>query len=548
MVQQVHRTFGQSDTPYFHAEGPRSIITSLAAAQRLVLYCGAGVTIDRTSLGWSDLVRRVFTRDVAEKWYPTAEEIELLAASQDSPRAASSLYAYVHDQESTDEAVQTFLTPRLAQALYNANSWQEGRLTRNVARLSLYAAAKGISVTVFTTNYDTYIEQAMNEVRKEMEASSTTPLPGLSVSVVGTQEPLVEMSSTDAATTVELVYLHGRVRNGGGHDGHLVLTEADYSKTNKLVQGVLRAALDVDRTGALVLGSSLTDAPLLDALLETVRRSDRFALVPIESFGYTKHSPSLAARLTEHARRRGDTFNLKISCPDFKFQVAQFCSELLLAILHADGPQCALADETNLRYGLRLVEWWDLWQERGGADPEESLWRSLEGLKKQILVIIAGKSTSADRYAARDERFRVELWVRRDPVNSRSLVLWGTSEGPVRDRDTLREYPLRLSPSNASVAAFIEGRPLHIDVSELPSASTDGRWHSFLSVPIFVTTPGSTSAVPVGTVTIASTLSKDASLLPLRRTVDMEKLIQALRQGGLKRLQVPKPSSAADAP
>lgn len=540
-------SFGQSDTPYFHADRPRSIIKSLASVSSLVLYCGAGVTIDRTSLGWSELVRRVFTRDDAEKWYPTAEEIRLLASSQESPRVSSALYAYVLDGEGSDEAVQTFLTPRLAQALYNANSWQEGRLTRNVAQLALYAAARGIEVTVFTTNYDTYIEQAMVSLRKEMEVPQTSPLPGLCVTVVGVDDSVTNLPPEGEGLTVRLVYLHGRVRNGGGHDGHIVLTEADYSMTNEPVRATLQVALDRDGVGALVLGSSLVDAPLLDALLATRQRADRFALVPIESIGFTSHPAALAGRLTEHARRRGDGFGLKISCPDFKYQVAQFCSELLLAVTHPDGAEHALADSSNLRYGLRLLTWWDLWIEKGqgvpGKTPEEALWSALMKLKASVDTIIRAASTSADRRRARDEQFRIELWVRRDPAKDRSLVMWGTSEGPVFDRHTLRSHGLGLGTSNASVAAFIEGRPLHIDVADLPATAMDGRWKSFLSVPVFVSPPNSRSAVPVGTITIASTFKKANSLLPLRRTTDMEKLIQAMRQGGLGMLAVSKRSA-----
>lgn len=527
--------FEQSETPYFHAVRPRQMLQDLAAAPALSLYCGAGVTIDRTGLGWTDLIQAIFgpTDDATEE--ERADIKVLLDRVQSAPRVASALYARELDRLKSWKAVQSHLTPLLAHRLYKANGWQEGLLTQNVARLALYAAHQGKSVRVFTTNYDTYLEQAFSELQDQMEAEGLHPVPGVKVRAVGVGHVLSKRGVKAGSPHVELVYLHGRVGEEGGHQGAIVLTEEDYRTTYSAVRKELVQALNVRDTGFLAVGSSLVDAPLLDALHDTRDRRYRFALVPVESMGFTEYPPSACRRLTDRARKRGDMFGLKISCPDFKFQVAQVCAELLLAITQPGTD--VFDDKTGLRYGLRLTSWWNTWTKLGGPSPDEELWSQLSRLHRDVGDIMKGASDTARLDTARGEQTRIELWVRNDPANQRSLALWGTSEGPIKERGALRSSPIGLRSSNASVAAFVERRPKHLNLSDLRESPSSGRWRSFLSVPVVVATAHPTSDIPVGVVTLASTHEIGGSLLPLDRATNMESLVSLMQQRGRRLLR-----------
>ena len=105
--------------------------------------------------------------------------------------------------------------------------------------------------------------------------------------------------------------------------------------------------------------------------------------------------------------------------------------------------------------------------------------------------------------------------------------MWGNSSGPVFDRSNLPKAELALKTTNASVRAFIDGRPQHFDQDDLrPENARSARWKSFLSVPILVRFGD--ARISVGVVTLASSSSRRDSALPLEKTKQMQQLIDQM--------------------
>src|SRR4051794_28237687 len=54
-----------ADTAFFADWRTKKAVVSVAGSTDLTIYCGAGTTIDRTTLSWGDLVYRLLLREAA---------------------------------------------------------------------------------------------------------------------------------------------------------------------------------------------------------------------------------------------------------------------------------------------------------------------------------------------------------------------------------------------------------------------------------------------------------------------------------------------------
>lgn len=526
-MDEVQTQFGRSEVPFFHAESTKRALAHLCDCDRVVIYCGAGVTIDRTGLGWTDLIKEIFDHDSkSAREYPTHEEIESLSLNLPPAWLASVLTQYVLDDRTTHSALQTRLASKLAISLYQENGWKAGRLSTSVAKLALWSAQIKGSARIITTNYDTYIEDALGSQLVRMQLLDGLPIPELRVRVLGERRP---RHIGRPSPFVELTYVHGRVDRDHAYRGHLVVSEHDYATTHDRVVGELVDAFKSARTGVVILGASLSDAPLVEALARTSAHENRYALVPMRSMGFTEHPSELAHRLTQHAVKRGELLGLTVLTPDFRFQSAQFCEELLLTLTIPEGSAAALSDQLGLRYGTRLLTWWKKWESTTSAKDFDVMWESMTESVARLRTIIANARAVTDD----KEAFRLEFWVRADPSGQRGLTLWATSDGPLFDRSALKREPLGLGTESASISAFIEGRPELRDVTDLSQrASRHARWRSFLSVPIYVPTTELQDHLPVAVMTLSSNKALGDSALPLPRVSQMEILVRAIKEIG----------------
>ena len=123
-------TYARNETAFFHLDETKKAIVKLASCDRLVIYCGAGVTIDRTGLAWGDLLVQLFeTQDRSKSPRdPTVEELAILRKELTPLQLASVLAERTQEHHATEKEGRASLIPKLQQALYKGSGWQCGAL------------------------------------------------------------------------------------------------------------------------------------------------------------------------------------------------------------------------------------------------------------------------------------------------------------------------------------------------------------------------------------------------------------------------------------
>ncbi|MDN4646194.1 SIR2 family protein [Arthrobacter sp. PsM3] len=538
-------TYSCSSVEFFHSTVTKTAIEKLASKKNLVIYCGAGTTIDRTGLGWAALITSIFTGGTS-KGYPTDEEIKLMAKTEASPlQLASILTQYSLENFSTDVKMQENLGARLASLLYQNASWAGGLTSEFIAQLAFeVSAGSGGSVTIVTTNYDTFIETRIRELCTGF--SSVQPEDVLadgadeivqtnqrtvSVNAISNDQLEQPLEVNHSADGVQFVYLHGSVDAAGTHRGTLVLSEADYQRTRQYSVELLSLLFSRQQSAVVILGASLTDPPLIEALAVTRKNAEdpgnkisRVCVLPISSTGYVRHglSPQAMSQMKRHITKRGRLLGVDILIPDFHFQVAQFGYELSLAA--AERPY-STSDE---RYGMRLSRWFTDW-EKTNEKHEEFSAKFFAYSQKRLALLRSSYFDYDTDDNGEDESLRLEIWARTGR-GTRQLSLIASSLGVLTDKTVRRCEPLSVTSTNASVRAFQEGRPLHVDATDIlrsGKADVTSRWKSYLSVPI-----KNDDVVPVGVVTLASTRTRDSSGLPSGISQRMEQIVDMFRDLG----------------
>jgi hypothetical protein len=544
--------FRRSEVQFMHQSMTRQALVAISQSDDVVIYCGAGVSIDRTGFGWGQLLSSVFAPEASSHPdYPTAREVDLLRQIEDPVRLASILLQYSSAAFPTATDLKRHIVPLLQNRLYKSNSWQAGRLMATICQLAIYSRVVGKTVHIVTTNYDTYLEQAYNRevdrTRREMQMAARSivrndsldaafaRIPQLSIWVRDAPDHATWASPTerrlpngqDGKTDVNLHYLHGRVPPEGESHGHIVLSEHDYAATRLATIDTLKSLLREEST-VLILGASLTDPPLVDALAltrrvkrpgEATQASSRYVMMPRASFGQydSKLDEKTSNRIVKHLAMRCEHLGAQLLVPDFRYQTAQFLQELTYCGVQYSAVDY-LDDKQRMRYGLRLEDWWRQWTSQNGSSPKAIFWK-LVNLSKTVFQLI--DRLSPHKYGERraEESFRMELWVREDPRNHRRLALWADTSGPTMDQSAMKRAELLLDSDNASVRTFGEGRPQHIDFSDLGQVRPISQWKSYLCIPIYVSI--NDMRTPVGVVTLASTADKSESVLPMLKLEDM---------------------------
>src|SRR4051812_38156918 len=103
--------------PWFSDAAVHQAIAELAAADRVTLYVGAGATIDRTGLGWADLIEKLLSEaDLAANQITAAEARAMRDVLE--PVAGGSLAAHYYKQRFAG-SWKTRLYQALEGALYS---------------------------------------------------------------------------------------------------------------------------------------------------------------------------------------------------------------------------------------------------------------------------------------------------------------------------------------------------------------------------------------------------------------------------------------------
>lgn len=508
---------------FFGSDSTLDALDSLASASHLVLYCGAGVSIDQTSVTWKQLVDQVFKLAKASRNHRRKKESKsveyLLRHLKDDRQAASIL---LEEFRADGESDNQFLGTKLKEVLYGNDGWQRGYIMRNLVQLSLAATRHGRKVTIITTNYDVYIEDEFVDRRAKLIAAGLPEeeVGGLSRRLLdndgaGRLEEVVKAGSR--AETVELIYLHGRVDKDGMVEGDIVLTEASYATTRERSGRILRDSFGGAGKGVLVVGASMTDEPLVQALaLTKAADGGRFALLAAPS----ELNDPLIELESEDAttvidgtsvgkawQLRGKHLGITQLAPLSHSQSAQFLEELRVCLTAAENTGEAgyyRAEESQIGFPQRLMRWHDAWSNRVDLKDPNFAHGELSDTLKGIQSLLREVAESG-------ETLRVEIWARRGPSSkNRSMTLLAHSTGPIIDESTMRTEAVTSTSTNASVRTLLAGRPLLTRISDMGFAPNASRWQTFLSVPIFVQVPTDVAGtsdvayVPVGVITLAS--------------------------------------------
>jgi hypothetical protein len=373
-------------------------------------------------------------------------------------------------------------------------------------------------VVIITTNYDTFIEKEFEDRRAVLERiSPPESLPGLIRRVYDgdkyTEKTVFEHGAD--AGDVEVIYLHGRVDKVGAVEGNIVLTEGSYAESRNRSVEVLTEHFKGERRGVLVVGASLVDEPLIHALALTKENAGhRYALLTSPA-DLNAVNPGFAPKdevvitqksIGEALEARGKHLGIGVLRPLSHSQSAQFLEELRMSIIAAAARDDRFYEsaESRLSYSARLDQWHRDWAKRSlTKNPQRTHKVLLDGLK-DIHFQLKEKAESG-------EHFRVEVWARRNPrTSNRVMTLWGTSTGPILDKSMYRTEPVSPQSNNASVQAFLAGRPMMLSLEHLGFPDGASRWKTFLSVPIFVQASApidgfdTEAYVPAGVITLTS--------------------------------------------
>ena len=533
-LQGSHETVRSNDPFFGDLMTLETITTAATVGGRLLLYCGAGVTIDRTGHSWSSLILSLLPerKHRTRPNMPTRSQVGSL--DRPSPESlASSVVYLLRANSGGGEKLRRTLRNRLRASLYQEEGrWQNGRLVEEIVVLGAVRAAKGDETVILTTNYDTYLEEAYDRLRQNLP--DVIAAPGLRVFRAGNPTPLRVVppnlkDPNDSGAFIDIVYLHGRLpkANKGTVHWPLVLDENSYAATARAVETTIADALK-GASLALLLGTSLSDTPLVRALSTTPRDGcERLAVLLRADFAHDVDvHEELALNL---ARHRASELGVGLLFPDFPGQVAQLLREVVLrriySIARPDAPE-------SLPYIERVDAWWTQWaaDTGGSSDLIKRVRRTLRRVYKLMNLQPPTSPFDAD-----SERFQVELWVREAPIaQNRSLRRWARAGDQRADGMAGKVADLERDSYLAPVRAFADGRPRLLNVEDLDGGRHDidqYTWKSFLCVPILA------NGATVGVMCLASTRPSETSAMN-RDAKTTSYLVSRLRLDGSELLAV----------
>lgn len=521
---------GYSPIAFFAHERTQQAIGQLSNCPDLTIYAGVGATIDRTGTDWQRLVRAIGQIRALN----TAEQAVQLVEQLGERAAASVFIQQLQEQGESPsmdwaEALLTAIKTQLDQNSY----WETGILRSGIAELAIQRAiAPDKSICIATTNFDSALERDIRAYCKLHEPDVTV-----------LRLPPTEAVPAPENGVIYLQYLHGNVEQAlkasadadAGYRLDLdpwfpVLTESDYARTAPRTAERLRE-LFLART-VIVLGASLQDPPLVDALIaagssrrhsnsgSSIDRGEerpadsgeahrRYLVLPIadpEQWSWLKTSEDLQKFKYSLELRGRHLGGCEVLVPDFYSQVGQLAQELALCSQVGSDEY-----ESKFEYNSRLTSWWSDWARkhlgsanRHNADTDTVMhWQRLH---HHYLLDMMTKIETALR-VPEDERLKLEVWLRWDPqTGHRKLRLWSSTQGVTtigREIDTMmKEDDISAVSDFMAVRGFCEGRPYRV----IETCRDDSRWNVYIVSPIWLTAEEQRTKTPVGAAVIASML------------------------------------------
>lgn len=515
-----------NDEPFLKRQETLDAIQILATADQLVIYCGAGVTRDQTGLGWDQLVVSLYNEAKLERdedKVVNTNVMHLLKSPLIAPQQKVSI-AFEHLQSSRLGQPSGDFDERLARffkkILYKDRGWGEGHLLKSVAGLAVQLALQGQPVTIVTTNYDDYL---VEEIKRAIDTCLTATgfRPGLYLRAGTSKRNVMAQRPKRPAESITIYFIHGLIPNSDDDavHGKLVFSENSYSDTQPGTAKFLRGLMS-DKTSWLIIGASLTDPPLIQALREGRSKGGRvIAINTLPSGLWPGQEGPRPSEIQDALARRLTHIGVSnpLSAANFG-QVAQFVEEI--RICSAFSPfRDVLGDGQYIdfvSYPARLKGWWENWQSSASAQNHtrnhEIMSMALKAIRDHLEQMHSPPSSG--------EHLKLELWLRLNPSVSsdhRALTLIANSIGPILDIPCRREERITRESTAASVRSFLDGKPVLLQLDDLGHSGNASRWKTFLSSPLFYLAPDCIprdndvlpvtfrGIVPVGVVTLTST-------------------------------------------
>jgi hypothetical protein len=503
----------ESKLPFFRRPSTLAAIDDIAHFSDYVLFAGAGVSIDRTGFTWEDLVVRLLRMDQSSQTIPEKTARQVVAGLGPLHAASAAVELCANAIEDQPEIMgSTLVSP-----LYSHRAVVKGSISIAIADLWVDLMLRSHSVMILTTNYDENLSLDIQEavaLRIANEQESEAAAQG-----TGTGEHHWERI-VEAANHEPINYLHGRIPKSAPIIDPPVISEVDYRKRREITERTLTEAFR--DSNVLIVGSSLTDPPLLGALIDTKpidhgsKRVKRYAMLSrtsIKAGDPSKDSLMRAkiydARL-QHLGIHGVYF-------DHYSQVGQFLSEVRIA---REMPKGEYGSSRRV-HKARLEDWWKGWGSQiSSADGYRELQADHHDRLLQVVSHIQDTLNDAD-----NEQIKVELWLRWDPSDtSRMLKLWASSYARFEGGDTARLFDIAPNSISTAVRAFCTGGAVYDRVDD------PHRWRTYVGVPL---EPLNEASIVVGAMVIASMTSSDESVFRRNnRGSHKNALIDVINVGG----------------
>ena len=485
----------------------RDLWEQINQSDHIIIYCGAGVTQDRTGVSWTDLTMRVAAQ-------AKSEILKNLSAPNEGETVvnpvSTALSHFFNDRNHSPEIKasvacsfanndQDSIVSAIRESLYRDSGWSHGRLLSSLVAFVTLVSIQGKRVSVVTTNYDTYLEKAIDARLSELDANNDVP--GLSVFAFDSSNPsdccLKKRdlrSPSGSASAIELTYVHGRIDEVDEKTplfGTLVFSEREYEANHARTLELLCKLFCQGTT--LIVGSGLTDTPLVRGLLQTRREESG------RGFSYKRYAV-MRGRVT------GDPYSeiiqqarsIELAIEPLFFEHYDDIPDIFLDLI-ALFTQKYEEYETGLPCDCAVNEWI-----RHAVFSREASKLGYQYSAELVRDRLISKVREG-------ELLKVEFWFldaeKRD-YSHKVLRIWANSAGPIYTKGLRRNEPVAdgLKSKVAAVRAFSSGRPILTTLSELGfTDASAGRWKSFLAVPIEFTVPKFQISVVVGVVTLAST-------------------------------------------
>lgn len=474
----------------------------------LVIYCGAGVTIDRTGVSWNTLVT-----EVARQTLRSYDERSNTNFDQECAKffRSEDFSAEQKATVATAGADQHVTAKVIADTLYRRSGYRQGRLLDKITQLAVTLAFFGKKIYLVTTNYDTYIEESIHHAVSKFPSTlqcnfriDTCLLESGDSQADWAQ--IIRSSSNKGSRVAEITifYVHGRIKKDGELSGTLVFSESEYEESHNRTVPLL---CELFRQGpSVVVGSSLVDTPLVRSLLQLRREQqesssykttavfNRYAVMP--------YLTSDGSGFSTLQLMRAQELGVRPIFFEYYDQISDLFSNLISFALKSNLPSKFMPSE------LALQKWMDA---------------ANRNFSREISMLAYDYSAALVRdffnsYFPRDELLKVEFWFLESSESSptgKVLTVWSNSAGPVYTKGLRRTEPVTVDNVRrvASVSCFTTGAPNLIGVQSLDIAAFDAfrrenskptRWRSFFSVPISLWFDEFRVQVTVGVVTLAS--------------------------------------------